>query len=88
MVREDFEKKIEERTKKGKIKTTKKGLNQEVLFQRHDKLVLTIKNCGGWLVFFFYILRVLYYFESHDGIKRRHANGFLNHFYTFEFVFY
>ena len=53
MVREDFEKKIEERTKKGKIKTTKKGLNQEVLFQRHDKLVLTIKNCGGWLVFFF-----------------------------------
>ena len=89
MVREDFRKKIEERTKKGKIKK-KKGLNQEVLFQRHDKTYWGSHYTTLWRLvdLFFYILKVLYYFESHDGIKRRHANGFLNHFYTSEFVFY
>ena len=36
MVREDYRKKIEERSKKGEIKTGK-GLNQEVSFQRPGK---------------------------------------------------
>ena len=33
------------------------------------------------------IIKVLEYAES-DGVKRWQANGLLNYFYTFEFVFY
>uniref|UniRef100_A0A0D3C1Q1 TTF-type domain-containing protein n=1 Tax=Brassica oleracea var. oleracea TaxID=109376 RepID=A0A0D3C1Q1_BRAOL len=91
MVREDHLKKIEERTKKGEMKTGK-GLNQEVTFQRpgktrwgsHYKTLLRLVDL------FPSIITVLEYVEKDgsDAIKRRQANGLLNYFYTFEFVFY
>uniref|UniRef100_A0A0D3E7B5 TTF-type domain-containing protein n=1 Tax=Brassica oleracea var. oleracea TaxID=109376 RepID=A0A0D3E7B5_BRAOL len=91
MVREDHLKRIEERTKKGEMKTGK-GLNQEVTFQRpgktrwgsHYKTLLRLVDL------FPSIITVLEYVEKDgsDAIKRRQANGLLNYFYTFEFVFY
>ncbi|XP_022544232.2 zinc finger MYM-type protein 1-like [Brassica napus] len=92
MVREDYRKKIEERSKKGEIKTGK-GLNQEVSFQRpgktrwcsHYKTLLRLVDL------FASIIKVLEYVEidGSDGIfKRRQANGLLKYFHTFDFVFY
>ena len=91
MVREDHLKRIEERTKKGEMKTGK-GLNQEVSFQRpgktrwgsHYKTLLRLVDL------FPSIITVLEYVEKDgsDAIKRRQANGLLNYFYTFEYVFY
>ncbi|XP_048599290.1 zinc finger MYM-type protein 1-like isoform X1 [Brassica napus] len=89
MVREDHLKRIEERTKKGEMKTGK-GLNQEVSFQRpgktrwgsHYKTLLRLVDL------FPSIITVLEYVEKDgsDAIKRRQANGLLNYFHTFEFA--
>ena len=84
-------KKVEEKTKKGEIKTGK-GLNQEISFQRpgktrwgsHYKTLLRLVDL------FASIIKVLEYVEidGSDGIKRRQANGLLKYFHTFDFVFY
>ncbi|KAL0885922.1 hypothetical protein Bca101_009905 [Brassica carinata] len=68
------------------------GLNQDVSFQRpgktrwgsHYKTLLRLVDL------FSSIIKVLEYVEKDgsDGIKRRQANGLLNYFHTFEFVFY
>ncbi|KAF8095654.1 hypothetical protein N665_0327s0010 [Sinapis alba] len=91
MVREDYRNKVEEKTKKGEIKTGK-GLNQEISFQRpgktrwgsHYKTLLRLVDL------FASITKVLEYVEidGSDGIKRRQANGLLKYFHTFDFVFY
>ena len=91
MVLEDHRKKVEEKTKKGEIKT-EKGLNQEISFQRpgktrwgfHYKTLLRLVDL------FAYIIKVLEYVEidGSDGIKRRQANSLLKYFHTFDFVFY
>lgn len=79
--------KIEKRAKKGEIKT-RKGLNQEVSFQRPGKIrwCFHSKTLIQLVDLFSSIIEVLEYVES-DGIKIQQANGLLNYFHTFEFVY-